>query len=210
MRQLNYSPCKHYLKLTKYSLGRLFCILSSRVNNSVLGAFSEPICLYFRQARTLMFLTKLMNFSHTFIVLMSDYCKKNQHLVWLLMESLSIKDDDLYEKPVVVPGKRTILQTTPNVFLSGIGNLKQYQVYINRICDFFFFFYSIFQQKLFLHTDSYEGCDCLQRNVSLGNLWDISLIRNQRLSKIFRYTICLCVIPGVIFLFSHYCIYLEH
>lgn len=42
------------------------------------------------------------------------------------MESLSIKDDDLYEKQEVVPGKRTILQTTPNVFLSGIGNLKQY------------------------------------------------------------------------------------
>lgn len=45
---LNYSPCKHYLKLIKYSLGRLFGILSSRVNNSLLGAFSEPICLYFR------------------------------------------------------------------------------------------------------------------------------------------------------------------
>lgn len=34
-----------------------------------------------------------------------------------------------------VPGKRTILQTTLNVFLSVLGNLKQYQVYINRTCD---------------------------------------------------------------------------
>lgn len=51
------------------------------------------------------------------------------------MESLSIKDDDLYEKQVVVPGKKTILQTTPNIFLSGTGNLKQYNVYSNRASD---------------------------------------------------------------------------
>ena len=45
VKLLKYSPCKHYLKLTKYSLGRLFCILSSRVSNSVLRAFSEPVCV---------------------------------------------------------------------------------------------------------------------------------------------------------------------
>lgn len=155
-----------------------------------------------------MFLTKLMNFSHAFIVLISDYCKKKQQLVQLLMESLSIKDDDLYEKQEVVPGKRTILQTTPNVFLSGIGNLKQYQVCINRTCDFIFFIACF--SRSFSYTDSYKGCHCLQRNVSLRNLWAITLIRNQRLSKIFRYTICLCAIPAAIFLLSHYCTQSEH
>lgn len=43
MKLLKCSPCKHYLKLTKYNIGRLFCILSSRVNNSILGASPEPI-----------------------------------------------------------------------------------------------------------------------------------------------------------------------
>jgi len=57
------------------------------------------------------------------------------------MESLSIKDDDLYEKQVVVPGKKTVLQTTLNIFLSGTGNLKQYKVYSNRTSDFFLFFF---------------------------------------------------------------------
>lgn len=81
------------------------------------------------------------------------------------MENLSIKDDDLNEKKVVVSGKSTILETTLNVFLSGIRNLKQYQVYSNRTWN------SIFQQQLFLHTDGYKGHHCLQRNMSLGNFF---------------------------------------
>lgn len=53
------------------------------------------------------------------------------------MESLSIEDDDLYEEQVVVQGRKTILQTSANVFLSGKGNLKPCKVYSNRMSDAF-------------------------------------------------------------------------
>lgn len=53
------------------------------------------------------------------------------------MESLSIKDDDLCEKQVVVPGKKTILNMFGVVSLAGTGNPKQYKVYSNRTSDTF-------------------------------------------------------------------------
>lgn len=99
------------------------------------------------------------------------------------MESLSIKDD-LNEKQVVAPGKSTILQTTLNVFLSGIRNLKQYEVYSTRTWN------SIFQQQLFLHTDGYKGHHCWQRNMSLGNFFFNQKLETKQ--NILVYNLLMC------------------